>query len=103
MAKSRDGKIIKEIIKRYGDTIDLARNPYLIVEIIRQYGPKVDGGVAAECLPPGGPPPPSGPHPTHPDPSYLLEELRVKAEEMNRLSAALQKALKRGLASKAKR
>ena len=50
-------KAIDEIIKRYGETIDLKKSPYLIIEIIQQFqGLLNNGGNAAECLPPGGPP-----------------------------------------------
>lgn len=49
--------IINEIIKRYGETIDLKKSPYLIIEIIQQFQGKLnDNGIAAECAPPGGPP-----------------------------------------------
>jgi hypothetical protein len=87
MAKRKDDKVVKEIIERYGATIDLKASPYLIVEIIRQYGPRIDGGVAASCQPPGGPP-------KILDPSEVILELRAKVGEVERLSAALQKALK---------
>ena len=87
MAKGKDDKVVREIIARYGTTIDLKSSPYLIVEIIRQYGPRVDGGVAASCLPPGGPP-------ALVDPSRIILELKAKLAEVDRLSSALQKALK---------
>ena len=54
---SEEEKVIKEIIDRYGEEINLRKSPYVVVEIIRMYGPRLaGGGVAAECLPPGGPP-----------------------------------------------
>ena len=37
MAMSKDEKIVKEIVKRYGETLDLRGSPYVIVEIIRQF------------------------------------------------------------------
>jgi hypothetical protein len=52
---TKDEKVIKEIIAKYGDKIDLKKNPHVILEIIRNFGSHL-GGVAAECLPPGGPP-----------------------------------------------
>ena len=87
MAKGKDDKVVREIIARYGTTIDLKSSPYLIIEIIRQYGSRVDGGVAASCLPPGGPP-------ALVDPSRIILELKAKLAEVDRLSSALQKALK---------
>ncbi|WP_115576525.1 hypothetical protein [Xanthomonas campestris] len=86
MATSKDDKIVKDIIKRYGGTLDLKSSPYLIVEIIRQFGPQLGGGAAASCQPPGG---------TKPgDPSDLIKELKAKMQEVTRLSAALEKSIK---------
>ena len=46
-------KIVREVIKKYGATIDLQESPFLIIEILRQFGHLFaetnDGG-----LPPGG-------------------------------------------------
>ena len=53
---TKDEKVVKEIVDRYGATLDLKKNPHLILEIIKQYGPKLGGGVVADCAPPGGPP-----------------------------------------------
>ena len=86
MAKTKDDKLVLEIIERYGETIDLKRSPYLIVEIIRQYGPKFNGGIAAECLPPGGPPPKIF------DPDDMMREISRKLKEVEQLSKALGKA-----------
>ncbi len=82
MAKSKDDKLVMEIIERYGATIDLKESPYLIVEIIRQYGSRLGGGVAAECLPPGGPPKIF-------DPAEVMAELKVDLKEVERLSKLL--------------
>lgn len=87
MSKARDDRLIKDIIKRYGDTIDLKGSPYLIVEILRQYGPRIDGGLAATCAPPGGTPKP-------PDPLEMLREIKAKVTEIDRLYASLEKTLK---------
>lgn len=57
--KKNEEKIVGDIIKRYGDVINLKENPALIVEIIRVFGKNLqtDGG-----LPGGvGPIPPPGP------------------------------------------
>ncbi len=53
---TNDEVVILEIIERYGHTLDLKKSPYLITEIVRIYGPRLGGGIAAECAPPGGPP-----------------------------------------------
>ena len=95
MAKAKDDKIIKDIIKRYGGTLDLTRQPYLIVEIIRQYGPRIDGGFAASCQPPGGPP-------KLPDLEDLLREFKTRTAEIGRLSASIEKATKARIALPAK-
>ena len=95
MAKAKDDKIIKDIIKRYGGTLDLTRQPYLIVEIIRQYGPKIDGGFVAQCQPPGGPP-------KLPDLEDLLREFKTRTAEIARLSASIEKATKARIALPAK-
>lgn len=87
MATRKEDKFIKEIIKRYGETLDLKSSPYLIVEIIRNYGPMIDDGeVAASCLPPGGPPKMF-------DPSEVMREIKTRFAEIERLSAALQEYL----------
>ncbi|HET9640537.1 MAG TPA: hypothetical protein VFP12_15160 [Allosphingosinicella sp.] len=86
MAKTKEDKLVLEIIERYGETIDLRRTPFLIVEIIRQYGPKLGGGIAAECLPPGGPPPKKF------DPDDLLREISRKLKEIEQLSKTLHKS-----------
>jgi hypothetical protein len=87
MATRKEDKLIKEIIKRYGETLDLKSSPYLIMEIIRTYGPLIDDGVvAASCLPPGGPPKLF-------DPAEVMREIKTRFAEIERLSAALQEHL----------
>jgi hypothetical protein len=62
-------KAIKDIIKKYGETINLKKSPYLIAEIIRNYGSIFDPGIVAQSgptpgshgTPPPPPPPPPGP------------------------------------------
>ena len=95
MAMSKDEKIVKEIVKRYGETLDLRGSPYVIVEIIRQFGPKLRDGISASCLPPGGPP-------KVVDPSHIVKELKATVAELNRLSASLEKAIKTKAATKTK-
>lgn len=86
MPRRNDDKVVKEIIKRYGSTLDLKGSPYLILEIIRQYGSRL-GGPVADCLPPGGPPPKKF------DPLQLARELKSRIGDIDRLSAMLEKAV----------
>lgn len=85
----KDEKVIKDVIARYGDTINLKASPYLLIEIIRQYGPQLGGGIAADCAPPGGPP-------DILDEAVLVEEVARLVAELTEVSAALQKARKKG-------
>jgi len=84
MAKGKDDKIVLEIIKRYGPTLDLKESPYLIVEIIRQFGSKL-GGLAETCQPPGGTPPP---RPKTPE--EIMLEIKARLAEIETLSVSLQ-------------
>lgn len=88
-SKASDDKVIKEIIGRYGTTLDLKKSPYLIAEIVRQYGPRFQGGKSAECQPPGGPPDVL-------DQSILVQELARRGNELIQLSAAFKKAARKG-------
>ncbi len=57
----KDEDLIKDIIKRYGEVINLKETPHLILEIIRSHGRGVvdvpDGGVSVAGV--GTPPGPS--------------------------------------------
>ncbi len=80
MARAKSGKvsedkIVRDVMKRYGDTIDLKKTPYVLIEILRGYGKlfEDDGG-----SPPGGtppPPPPPGPEGRRIDNAVLLNEI----------------------------
>lgn len=85
--KSEDS-LVREIVERYGETIDLRERPYLIVEIIRQFGPRVDGSPVADCLPPGGPPPRF-------DPEEVMAQIRQRLAEVERLTVALREMVAR--------
>jgi hypothetical protein len=88
MTAKQEDRVVKDIIKRYGKSLDLKSNPYIILEIIRLYGPKIDKGIVAACQPPGGPPPKKI------LPIDVLKALNVKIQDMKKLSAALEKTLK---------
>jgi hypothetical protein len=83
----QDEKVIKEIITRYGENLNLKKNPYIILEILRQYGPRIGGGIGADCAPPGGPP-------RNFDPSELVKELTLRVADLSKLATNLQKAMK---------
>jgi len=86
-------KAIDEIIKRYGNTIDLKKSPYLIVEIVQQFQELLGEGRVAACAPPGGPPdlkvaecaPPGGP----PDRDDFVVLIDRTLREISQLSTAI--------------
>jgi hypothetical protein len=41
---TEEEKVIKEIIERYGEEINMKKTPYIIVEIIRNFGGRLVGG-----------------------------------------------------------
>lgn len=84
---TKDEKVVKEIIARFGDTLNLKKTPHVILEIIRQFGPQVGQNPAAECLPPGGPP-------KLQDPEELVKLLKARLSELTKLSASLQKSIR---------
>lgn len=60
--KLSDDEIIKDVISRFGQVIDLGKTPHLIIEILRTHGQGFadvpDGGVSVAGV--GTPPGPSG-------------------------------------------
>lgn len=60
---TKNEKLVNEIIKRYGPTIDMKANPHLIVEIVRNFKARFDeipdGGLPCGGVPPSPPPGPS--------------------------------------------
>jgi hypothetical protein len=84
---TKQEKVIKEVIARYGETINLKKAPYVLIEIIRQYG-GVGGGIrSADCAPPGGPP-------------DILEEIARISAELSQISTALKRAPRKRKAKK---
>lgn len=86
-------KVIKEVIKRYGETINLKKTPYVLIEILQQYGGVEGGGIRADCAPPGGPPDIF-------NEVILVEEIARIAAELSNISTALKKAPRKGRAKK---
>lgn len=88
MVKKQE-KVIKDIIKRYGQTIDLKKSPYVIAEIIREFSTAFPNPGLAQSGPvPGshGTPPPPPPSPT---------DMGNPKDQYTQLSAELKKAVKR--------
>ena len=73
-------KIIKQIIKRHGDVINLKQSPQTIIDIIRTFGPILedDGGL------PGGVPPPPPPGPSSFQISVTLDEVMREILKLSR-------------------
>lgn len=83
---TKDEKVIKEIIARYGEILNLKKSPYVITEIIRQFGARLGGGPQMECQPPGGPPSVVGPF-------EIIKQLKAKSAEVTKLSISLQRVM----------
>ncbi len=83
-------KAIIEIVRKYGDTLNLKKSPYLIAEIIRQYAPVFSPVAGGESGPvPGShgtpPPPPPGPG----DMIDFRKKLTEVIQEVSKLSVKL--------------
>lgn len=88
MAMKQDDRIVRDVIERYGDTIELRETPYVIIEILRQFGPEIGSSPAADCLPPGGPPKAF-------DPDEIMQQIRAHLAEIERLTGLLHSARNR--------
>jgi hypothetical protein len=94
MAKAKSGKvsedkIVQEVVKKYGDQINLKETPYVLTEILRTYGKLFDdpdGG-----LPPGGTPPPTGPASRRVENAELLTEILKVGRQVKALQAKIGK------------
>ena len=93
-------KVIKEIIKRYGENINLKKSPYLIAEIIREFSPVfVVPDVSQSGPVPGshGTPPPPPPSPTGmSDPRDQVIKLTTQVNTALKKITQLEAKLKRG-------
>jgi hypothetical protein len=91
--KVSEDKIVREVIKKYGETINLKETPYLLIEILRGYGRLFDDG-GDGGLPPGGtppPPPPTGPDLRRVDATMLMQEILNLKREIKALPARIGK------------
>jgi hypothetical protein len=90
--------VVKHIIKRYGEVIDLRESPEVIIDIIRTFGTggveeAPDGGSLPGGAPPAPPPdagtptPPPGPTPPPPAPSAVAPDDPTIGEVMKELLA----------------
>ncbi|MGH6797563.1 MAG: hypothetical protein ACREDI_04180 [Roseiarcus sp.] len=82
-------EIVKRIIKRYGETINLKTSPHTMIEILRAFAleDNGDGG-----LPPGGTPPPPGP--AEFGGGVRLEEVMAEVLKLSRAVNKLSRQLK---------
>ncbi|MBC6906121.1 hypothetical protein DWB84_11685 [Saccharophagus sp. K07] len=91
-------KAIKEIVKRYGDTIDLRKSPYLIAEIIREYATLFPNGNTNQSEPvPGshGTPPPPPPSPDGMrDPRDQYTQINAQLVQLTRKISQMEQQLK---------
>jgi hypothetical protein len=82
----KDEQIIKQIIKKHGEVINLKETPFVLIEIIRNFQhlfDHEDGG-----LPGGVPPPPPPPGPADRlgiDNSVILKEILNLSREVKKL------------------
>ena len=95
--KPSDEQLIRDIVDRYGDKIDLRKTPHLILEIIRNYAGGVadvpDGGVSVAGV--GTPPGPKkdgtmGSIGNVVDNAQLMKELLKLSRQLNALSEDVQ-------------
>ena len=92
-SKVSEDKIVREVIKKYGDRINLKKTPYVLIEILRGYGRLFDDGGDGGS-PPGGtppPPPPTGPDVLRIDMTMLMQEILKLSREVRALSAKIGK------------
>ena len=94
MKKVRDQeRAIRDIIKKYGETINLRKSPYLIAEIVRNYSHifgSTNGPLAGE--PPPGTPPVPGSLPQF-SPKEIFEEIARIGVNVRKLSSKIDKLL----------
>jgi hypothetical protein len=85
----QDDKVVRQIIKRHGEVINLRENPAVIIEIIRQFGRVFDedGGL------PGGVPPSPPPGPTSIQGSISNEELMREILKLQRAVSRITKQI----------
>jgi hypothetical protein len=87
--KVSEDKIVREVIKKYGEIINLKETPYVLIEILRAHGGLFDddgdGG-----LPPGGTPP-TGPDERRIDTVMLMQEILKLSREIKALPGKIAK------------
>src|SRR5712691_1288106 len=83
-----DANIVKQVMKKYGNVIDLKQNPYILTEILRDFRSRLepsDGG-----SPPGGVGP-VGPSSRKVDNALQLQEILKLSREVSAIKARLVK------------
>lgn len=83
-----EASIVKQIVRRHGEIINLKDNPAVIIDILRRFGGAIDDGGS----PPGGAPtPPPPPGPTSLQSEVSNAELMKEILKVSRAIALLQK------------
>ena len=89
---TKEDRIIRQIIKKYGDRLDLKKEPHVFLEIVRKYALDLSGLVASPDggLPPGGVGP-VGPtsHQLGPSVEDLMKEILKLQRQLARLTEKL--------------
>jgi hypothetical protein len=87
--KISEDKIVRDVIKKYGEIVNLKETPYVLIEILRSYGRLLDddgdGG-----LPPGGTPL-TGPEERRIDTVLLMQEILKLRREIKAISSKMGK------------
>jgi len=86
-SKVSEDKVVREVIKKYGDQINLKETPYVLTEILRNYGRLFDPGDGGS--PPGGTPP-TGPS-RRIDNMALMEEILKLGRQIKTLQSQSKK------------
>ena len=86
----KEEALVKAIIKRHGEVINLKDDPSVMIEILRRFSLTLDDGGA-----PGGAPPAPPPGPTSHQGEVSNEELMKEVLKLSRSIAQLKKQLAR--------
>jgi hypothetical protein len=86
--KLSDEQIVKQIIKKYGNTIDLKQNPFIMTEILRDFRSQLEPGDGG--LPPGGVGP-VGPASRKVDNAMVLQEILKLSRDVASIKQKLNK------------
>ncbi len=88
LTRKEQEKIIKEVVKRYGNIINLKETPFVLIEILRDFKNRLpdDGGA-----PPGGAPTPPGPAAQQVENTEILQAILKLTKEVVAIKKQLSK------------